>query len=74
MTATVREQIAALSVSERVLLVEDIWDSVLPEVQPNDGISDAQRAELRRRVEQHQENPQLGESWQAVKDELRRKP
>ena len=45
-----------LSVSERIQLVEDIWDSIAkgPEPAP---LTEAQRQELDRRLEAHRENP-----------------
>ena len=55
-----------LSVSERIQLVEDIWDSIAegPEPAP---LTEAQRQELDRRLEAHRENPTSGATWTEVK-------
>ncbi len=49
----VLDDILALSVAERLLLVEDIWDSIVatPEAVP---VTDAQRKELARRKRAHE--------------------
>lgn len=62
-----------LSISERIQLVEDIWDSIAnaPERQT---LTDAQRAELDRRLDAHRKNPNTGSLWEDVKKRvLRRK-
>ncbi len=45
-----------LSVAERIQLVEDIWDTIAdtPEEVP---LTDEKKAELDRRLEAHQQNP-----------------
>jgi putative addiction module component (TIGR02574 family) len=60
----------ALSVSERIQLVEDIWDSIAldaPDVFP---LSAAQKAELDRRVLAHQTDPSSAISWEDVRAKL----
>ena len=55
-----------LSVEERLALVEDLWDSIA-----EDGaavpLTDAQRAELDRRLAEHEANPNDVVSWEEVK-------
>jgi putative addiction module component (TIGR02574 family) len=58
-----------LSVAERIQLVEDIWDSIATAAPPP-SLSDAQRAELDRRLESHRENPQAGTSWPQLRKEI----
>jgi putative addiction module component (TIGR02574 family) len=55
-----------LSVAERIQLVEDIWDSLaaLPE---SVGLTEIQRAELDRRLEDYHKNPDEGSPWETVK-------
>ena len=55
-----------LPVSERLKLVEVIWDSIAeaPEALT---LSDAQRAELDRRLEEYEKNPDEGLPWPEVK-------
>ncbi|MEH2088299.1 addiction module protein [Nostoc sp.] len=61
--------ISELSVSERIQLAEDLWDSILttPEEVP---LSDEQKQELDRRLEMHRQNPNQGSNWQSVKQRL----
>ncbi len=58
--------ISELSVSERIQLAEDLWDSILttPGEVP---LSDEQKLELDRRLEMHCQNPNRGSTWQSVK-------
>ena len=61
--------ISELSVSERLQLVEDLWDSILitPDEVP---LNDQQKQELDRRLEMHRQNPNQGSTWQSVKERL----
>jgi putative addiction module component (TIGR02574 family) len=61
--------ISQLSVSERIQLAEDLWDSILTE---SDAVplSDAQKQELDKRLERYQQNPNQGSSWEQVKQRL----
>jgi putative addiction module component (TIGR02574 family) len=52
-----------LSPSERLLLAQDLWDSLTPEDVP---LSDSQKAELDRRKALYQANPTSGRSWEDV--------
>jgi putative addiction module component (TIGR02574 family) len=62
-----------LSPAERILLVEDIWDSVAAE--PDDlQLSDELKAELDSRLEAHRANPSAGSSWEEVRARLLQKP
>jgi putative addiction module component (TIGR02574 family) len=55
-----------LSPAERILLVEEIWDSIasVPEAVE---LSDAQREELDRRLAAYRVNPNAGDPWDVVK-------
>ncbi|MGV0108437.1 addiction module protein [Nostoc sp. DSM 114167] len=61
--------ISELSVSERIQLAEDLWDSILttPDEIP---LNDEQKQELDRRLEMHSQNPNRGSTWQSVKQRL----
>ncbi|MDZ8035521.1 addiction module protein [Nostoc sp. DedSLP04] len=61
--------ISELSVSERIQLAEDLWDSILttPDEVP---LNDEQKQELDRRLEMHRQNPNQGSNWQSVKQRL----
>jgi len=57
-----------LSVTERIQLAEDIWDSI-PEsadIPP----TDAQKAELDRRLDDLEQHPDAGEPWEVVRARL----
>ncbi|MEH1938519.1 MAG: addiction module protein [Nostoc sp.] len=61
--------ISELSVSERIQLAEDLWDSILstPDEVP---LNDEQKQELDRRLEMHRQNPNQGSTWRSVKERL----
>ena len=69
----VRKEIQALSVSDRLQLLEEIWDSLVetPEAVP---VTDAQRRELARRRRAHARNPSAAKSLgPEVRTRLRRR-
>lgn len=55
-----------LSVEERLALVEDLWDSIAEENAAK-SLTDAQRAELDRRLLDHEANPDDVVPWEDVK-------
>ncbi len=61
--------IKLLSIPERILLVEEIWDSIAAE-QESLPITQAQRDELDRRIAASDAAPDEGASWQDVKSRL----
>lgn len=56
--------------AERLQLVEDIWDSLVAEGNP-DPVYDSKRSELRRRKEAYVQNPASGIAWTDVKQRAR---
>jgi putative addiction module component (TIGR02574 family) len=58
-----------LSVSERILLVEDIWDHLLDTEDSAIELSDSQREELDIRITRYQDQPEAGRYWNDVKEE-----
>jgi putative addiction module component (TIGR02574 family) len=58
-----------LSVSERIQLVEDIWDSVAAVPQPLQ-LTEDQREELDRRLEDYHRHPHDGTPWETVKNRI----
>lgn len=62
-------EISQLSVAERIQLAEDLWDSIL-EHQEEIPLSEAQQRELDRRLENYNQNPTAGSSWEDVKKRL----
>ena len=61
--------IEGLSIAERILLVEEIWDSIAAE-QESLGITHEQKAELDRRLAEYAADPNAGSSWEEVKARL----
>jgi putative addiction module component (TIGR02574 family) len=60
-----------LSVSERIQLVEDLWDSVAAENPPLP-LSEDEIAELNRRLDELERNPESGIPWEQVKADIER--
>jgi putative addiction module component (TIGR02574 family) len=59
-----------LSLAERILLVEELWDSIAasPEVVP---LTEAHKEDLRRRLDAYRDDPKAGSPWEEVKARLR---
>jgi putative addiction module component (TIGR02574 family) len=62
-------EISQLSISERIQLAEDLWDSIL-ERQDEVQLDPAQQQELDRRLDRHRQDPTAGSTWEAVKQRL----
>ena len=62
-----------LSVAERILLVEEIWDTIAEEPQ-QPPLTEAQKQDLERRLAAYKANPKAGSSWEEVKARLRERP
>ena len=62
-----------LSVAQRILLVEEIWDSIAT-TEEEIPLTEAQKRDLQRRIAAHEANPKAGSSWEEVKARLRGKP
>lgn len=62
--------VLAMPVPERILFVEDVWDSiaVTPEAVQ---LTDAQKEELDYRLEEYHKNPAVGSPWEEVKTRVR---
>ncbi len=59
-----------LSVAERILFVEEIWDSIAA-VPESVSLTEAQRKELDRRLEAYHKNPDAGLLWNEVKASIK---
>lgn len=55
-----------LSVTERIQLAEDLWDSVAAHPEQVETTQE-QLAEIEKRLAELDENPEAGESWDVVK-------
>lgn len=66
---TVLKELETLSVSERVQLVEALWDSI---ARSNAGVPvlQWQKNELNRRKRNYLQNPNSGQTWDQVKRDI----
>jgi len=58
-----------LSISDRITLVEEIWDTIAEENEAFE-LTDAQKRELDRRLESAKTNPGQGRTWEEIKAEF----
>ena len=65
-----KAEILKLSISERILLVEDIWDSIA-EAPEEIALTQAQEQELDARLDAYHKNPTEGSPWAMVRDRVR---
>lgn len=70
MSKVTTADLLALSVSERIQLVEDVWDSIVaaPDSVP---LTAAQKEELDRRLDAYHKNPDAGSPWEFVRERIR---
>lgn len=59
-----------LSIPERILLVQDIWDSIAAEPEAVE-LTEWQKEELDRRLESYRRNPDDWQPWHEVLAEIR---
>ena len=67
----IMKDILKLSVSERILMVEAIWDSIAENDEQIE-LSSATKQLLDERVEAHKIKPGEGSDWNEVKDRIKR--
>lgn len=63
------DRIKKLSIAERILIVEDIWDSIISSKE-DFPISEEQKKELDSRLETYYKNPNEGKSWEQVRNNI----
>ena len=71
MTNFAKYGILDLSISERIQLVEDIWDSIA-EVPDSLGLTEEQKTELDRRLDSYHQDPTSGSPWEEVLKRIRK--
>ncbi|OKH40074.1 hypothetical protein NIES2119_03760 [[Phormidium ambiguum] IAM M-71] len=69
-TTTLKE-ITALSIEDRIDLVQAIWDSIAAE-QAYPDLTEAQQQEIDRRIADHEANPDNVLTWEEIKASLRK--
>jgi putative addiction module component (TIGR02574 family) len=69
MTNTPFTELLKLSVSERIQLAEDLWDSIAaePEKLP---LTETQRAEIEHRLAEHDRDPESAIPWEEARTRL----
>jgi putative addiction module component (TIGR02574 family) len=70
MSAFAERDILDLSVSERIQLAQDIWDSVA-QVPESLALSDDEKAELDHRLSAYHQDPDTGSPWSVVRDKIK---
>jgi putative addiction module component (TIGR02574 family) len=65
-----KADILRLSISERIQLVQDIWDSIA-EVPDSVLLTDEQKAELDRRLDAYHKAPKVGSPWAVVRERFK---
>jgi putative addiction module component (TIGR02574 family) len=63
------DNVLELSISERIQLVQDIWDSIVTNTEEI-SVIDSQKQELDRRLKLFQQNPDKISSWEEVKQKF----
>ena len=70
MSTFAERDILDLSVSERIQLAQDIWDSVA-EVPESLVLADDEKAEIDRRLNAYHKDPDAGSPWSVVRDRIK---
>jgi putative addiction module component (TIGR02574 family) len=70
MSVFAERDILDLSVSERIQLAQDIWDSIA-QVPESLELSEEEKAEIDRRLEAYHRDPGAGSPWSVVRDRIR---
>lgn len=70
MSTLTERDILELSVSERIQLAQDIWDSVA-KVPESLVLSEEEKAEIDRRLDAYHQDPHAGSPWPVVRDRIR---
>ena len=69
MQSELTEQAKKLSIPDRIILVEEIWDTIAEENQAFE-LTDAQKRGLDRRLESVRTHPGQGRTWDEIKAEF----
>lgn len=64
-------EIIELSVTEKIQLIEDIWDSISATTAEIE-LTEAQKVELEQRLDRFEQNKNSGSTWDEVKQRIRR--
>ena len=74
MNKVLRDQVMQLPPEERLELMEELWESMHPPGSALPGepfvLTDEQKAELDRRLDEHTRHPERAEPWEVVRARL----
>jgi putative addiction module component (TIGR02574 family) len=74
MNKALRDQVMNLPMDEKFELASELWDSIHPpgSARPGDPVelTEGQMVEIRRRVAEHERNPETASPWEEVKARL----
>lgn len=65
-----KKDILDLSVSERIQLVQDIWDSIA-QVPESISLTEEEKAEIDRRLDAYHNDPTAGSPWSIVRERIK---
>lgn len=65
-----KKELLDLSVSERIQLVQDIWDSIA-QVPESVSLTEEEKAEIDRRLDEYHSNPDAGSPWSLIKERIK---
>jgi putative addiction module component (TIGR02574 family) len=63
-------ELLRLSPAERIQLAEDLWDSVAASPETMPPLTQAQQAEIKRRLAEHEQDPASAVAWDEVRARL----
>jgi putative addiction module component (TIGR02574 family) len=66
MISNLKNEINKLSISERIILVEEIWDGIAEENEAFE-LTQSQKEELEHRAAELTEHPERGRTWDDIK-------
>ena len=69
MSYMMTDMIKSLSLSEKILLVEELWDSIA-ENNEYPELTASQAAELNRRIDSFHADPQQGRTWEEIRNDF----
>jgi putative addiction module component (TIGR02574 family) len=65
-----KKDILDLSVSERIQLVQDIWDSIA-QVPESVSLTEEEKAEIDNRLDAYHKDPKAGSPWSVVRERVK---
>ncbi len=66
------DKVKKLSISERMIIIEDIWDSIISS-NKDIAVTEEQKKDLDQRLADYYDNPSEGSTWDEVKKRIRAK-